>query len=238
MKVLKYLLIFGIQSCISQTLVADYIYQNKSTIPINKHEQTIEIINLEAINTVNFSLIHSNNKSIFYSSDNTSFIKEEYQDQLGVKKNLDKFLVSNFTSVIYKDFENNMFLNREYISQKPYIIEDTLIDYDWDITDKEKEILGMKCYLAKTKDIYGYDISAWFTLNLPITNGPSIYHKLPGLIIEVHSDYFNFLLKDLKIIDSITSIVFEEEGTAINQEDFLNLYNDIYKKMKIKATGF
>ena len=36
-------------------------------------------------------------------------------------------------------------------------------------------------------------ITAWYTLDIPVNNGPSRYHGLPGLILEVNDGSDNYL---------------------------------------------
>lgn len=69
----------------------------------------------------------------------------------------------------------------------------------WKIEDESKVINGYNCQKAITK--YGKkDITAWFTTEIPISEGPYTFKGLPGLVVEAYDnkDYFHFKLSGLK----------------------------------------
>lgn len=76
---------------------------------------------------------------------------------------------------------------------------DTLDFIKWDLTHVTKDILGYKCQKAigVYKDIY---FTAWFTMDIPIMDGPWRFCDLPGLILEVISEDEEIHIKAEKII--------------------------------------
>lgn len=54
----------------------------------------------------------------------------------------------------------------------------------WTIGENTKNILGYDCTEATT-DYHGRTWTAWFTPDIPISDGPWKFHGLPGLILEV-----------------------------------------------------
>ncbi|WP_378105033.1 GLPGLI family protein [Chryseobacterium sp. sg2396] len=57
---------------------------------------------------------------------------------------------------------------------------------NWQLMDEIKEIQGMKCQLAKVKT--EHDIFyAWYTAEIPFSEGPFRFKGLPGLILEVYN---------------------------------------------------
>ncbi|MBA3987226.1 MAG: GLPGLI family protein, partial [Flavobacteriales bacterium] len=187
----KFLILFtfmGSTICFSQTIIVDYVFNSKylvekDSIWSGKSEESIlSKLNFKLLNSIKYQLIHSDNKSIFLSTVSSSvFVDLEKDDTI----DLNDFKISNFTSVTYKDFSLNKTLQREYLLDKPFIIDDSLNYYKWKFLNEEKYINGIKCKLAKSKDVFGTTIFAWFTTDFPIPNGPSIYHGLPGLIIQI-----------------------------------------------------
>lgn len=53
----------------------------------------------------------------------------------------------------------------------------------WEICDSSKNILGYDCIMAST-DYHGRHWNVWFTLDIPIQDGPWKLSGLPGLILE------------------------------------------------------
>ena len=107
----------------------------------------------------------------------------------------------------YKDFNN-----KKVISISPAMPPDTKIQYemmtiqDWVLTGEQVEtICGFKCKNAKSKK---GDISAWYTTEIKVGEGPEKYSGLPGLILKIETDNgkktiiaqkVNFLQKNIKI---------------------------------------
>ncbi|WP_173074889.1 GLPGLI family protein [Tenuifilum thalassicum] len=64
------------------------------------------------------------------------------------------------------------------------IVED--INLSWNIcSDADSVINGYKCKKATTH-YAGRDYIAWFTLDIPISDGPYKFSGLPGLIVSIH----------------------------------------------------
>ncbi len=75
-------------------------------------------------------------------------------------------------------------------------IEEDIPTINWNITQETKEIMGLSCQKA-TADFKGRFYSAWFSSQLPYSNGPWKLGGLPGLIIEAYDEkkevIFNFV---------------------------------------------
>ncbi|WES97383.1 GLPGLI family protein [Chryseobacterium arthrosphaerae] len=70
---------------------------------------------------------------------------------------------------------------------------------NWQIENIRKKINGFDCQKAVT--MYGRKkITAWFTSEIPISEGPYTFKGLPGLVLEAYDDkeYFHFKLSGLK----------------------------------------
>lgn len=63
-----------------------------------------------------------------------------------------------------------------------YTTEELLPEWNWQIHDTTKSVLGYECQMA-TATFHGREWTAWFTPEIPITNGPWKLGGLPGLIL-------------------------------------------------------
>ena len=81
---------------------------------------------------------------------------------------------------------------------KMYSYEDKLPSLKWDITSKNKEILGHTCQQATTT-LWGRTWNVWFTLDIPTAEGPWLLCGLPGLILEAADSEGIFRFKAIEL---------------------------------------
>lgn len=89
---------------------------------------------------------------------------------------------------VYKDLKKKRMLvtTRVYQPyQDVYVYEEELPKQSWMLTSESKSIYGYKCQKATTRYL-GRDYEAWYTLEIPISNGPWKLGGLPGMILEAY----------------------------------------------------
>ncbi|MBW1299089.1 GLPGLI family protein [Aquimarina litoralis] len=112
----------------------------------------------------------------------------------------------------YKNIKTNELVQKQEFYGKNFLVKDKLQSIEWKMGAETKQIGGYTCYKATanipTADLTWYDFSwselraannkenseevnmtevtAWYTLNIPVSSGPSEYWGLPGLILEVN----------------------------------------------------
>lgn len=69
-------------------------------------------------------------------------------------------------------------------SDEPVYYTEPFAEMQWELADSTKTILGYECFKAET-DYHGRHWTAWFTPEIPISDGPWKFHGTPGLILEV-----------------------------------------------------
>ncbi|MDE5809668.1 MAG: GLPGLI family protein [Muribaculaceae bacterium] len=90
-----------------------------------------------------------------------------------------------YWSYIYKDFQDSICKEYEYFGLERRKYTEDLETPEWTITDSVKTIIGYECFKAIT-DFRGRRWIAWFTPEIPISDGPWKLHGLPGLILEAY----------------------------------------------------
>lgn len=76
---------------------------------------------------------------------------------------------------------NKKTLKHEWIMNQTFYSEGEVGNIDWELTNEERNIDGLKCKKALAAN-YPM-LTVWYTKELPISNGPSIYQGLPGLVV-------------------------------------------------------
>jgi GLPGLI family protein len=152
------------------------------------------------------------------------------------------------TTKIYKDLKEQRSFKVGEILGKQFLIIDAMQIYDWKLTDDSKKIGAYTSYKAtftpeltqEEKEIIeekkanpgsgglfelisddNPTITVWYTPEIPISNGPGIYHGLPGLILEVNERDTILLCTKIEINpEEKLKLKKPKSGKEISQKDF------------------
>ena len=171
-------------------------------------------------------LIANELQAIYY--ENSS--EEEATTNLGPSSqgNVVVYIPNTKKNEFYKTIESSLIYYNEYIPHKDsaYQVYDSIPDFNWEITDETKTILGFICKKATAK-FRGSNISAYFTEEIPIPFGPWKFDGLPGLILKVVSNDYT----DISWV--ATSIQYPyEKGFDFNWDE--SKYNLSLKEFKFE----
>jgi GLPGLI family protein len=155
---------------------------------------------------------------------------------------------SGDSDVLYKNTKDAYFLNQNELLSKQFLINDTLEQPAWTFEKETKNIGNYTCFKATYKRMVleqrmgppsdeetetpevEQTVTAWYTLQIPIKQGPSMYYGLPGLILEVSAGNESILCSRIVLNpkDGIT-ISKPEKGRKVNQKEYDAIME---KKMK------
>ncbi|MEN2435780.1 GLPGLI family protein [Weeksellaceae bacterium A-14] len=131
---------------------------------------------------------------------------------------------------VYKNFEENKILKYVFvplISNGVYTIP-IIEKLNWKISEERNIMQTYNCQKATTE--YGGRIwEAWFTNEIPIQDGPYIFHGLPGLIVEINditNDYIFQLIQIRKF--EWEKLYIAKPQSMITWEKFQKLQKDFY----------
>ena len=102
------------------------------------------------------------------------------------RKNGDSSAVPSYKGQLYvfkslKDMITTVYDKYGLVEQGVY--EEPFIELNWTVEDSTKTILGYECIMAET-DYHGRHWIAWFSPEIPLSDGPWKLCGLPGLILE------------------------------------------------------
>jgi len=92
-----------------------------------------------------------------------------------------------FQSDLFKDYKKNEIRVRDNINIHSMVYKDELKPQDWKILSDTTTILGYHCQKAQCH-WRGRDWEAWFTPEIPLSEGPWKFYGLPGLITKLHDE--------------------------------------------------
>jgi GLPGLI family protein len=131
---------------------------------------------------------------------------------------------TKFDYYIYKGVpEGKLSFTQKIVKDKIKYIED-LNQFQWEILPETKEVLGYQVQKATTS-FSGRDYIAWFTPEIPITDGPYKFNGLPGLILEISDDqnYYSFRLKDFEILQEPVRLEYDpKEHITTTKKKYLH----------------
>lgn len=87
----------------------------------------------------------------------------------------------------FKDIQSKILVSREFILNKPFILQEGIEDINWAIGNEQKKIGNLLCQKA-TCFYKGRNFIAWFSKEIPVSAGPWKLWGLPGLIVEAYDE--------------------------------------------------
>lgn len=198
----------------SQNLTLIYELRYKSNL--NKDEYKVENYYLDIMDKKSIFRLEKNRKSDSLTA-KTGFglgFKINYNDQFDVIKNDENNAVHK---IIFSPLFRDVY----------FITPDKL---EWKILLEKMKIGVYDCQKAEV-DYGGRTWTAWFTTKIPISDGPYIFNKLPGMIIKISDENseFNFDLISIKINDW-ANLYETKKGREINWETYKNLQLNYYNQ--------
>lgn len=146
-------------------------------------------------------------------------LQDSFSKQEPSSNQLNELLAANrnkkLQAKIYKNYPENEVTTQSSFFGYFYQYEENKLELNWRIRLEEQVILGYVCRKATTS-FRGRNYVAWYTEEIPISNGPHLFGGLPGLI--------------LKIEDSVKDYVFV--ATSIDkkeQEIYITTESEIIK---------
>lgn len=161
------------------------------------------------------------------------------------------------TDLLYKNVKENKYAKQTDIMGKNFLIKDEIKKIDWELSDETKNIGMYTCYKAtysrevEQKDFSSFNsvepeekvakkmktiiTTAWYTPQIPISNGPREFGGLPGLILELRQDKLTIVCSEVVLNPSKKVEIKEpKKGKVISQSKFNEIREKKSKEMMEK----
>lgn len=187
---------------------------------------------------------------------NTSTYKEKAKlDAPNPKARVGGAMVMSFGSgagsTLYKNLSEKRYVNETELLSKRFLIKDSLTNYDWKLTSETKNIGQYTCYKATfTREVENINMTfvdgeskeekktetvvttAWYTPQVPVSNGPANWQGLPGLILEINDGKSLIVCTEI-ILNKNNSIQIEEpqKGKVVDQETYEKISREKTREM-------
>jgi GLPGLI family protein len=155
--------------------------------------------------------------------------------------------------VLYKNTKGKRYTDQKDTMGKIFLVKDELQPINWKLESDSKFIGEYQCYKAtytkmvekseifsnsgstnkeekdeeKAPEFEEQTVTAWYTPQIPVSNGPAMYQGLPGLILEVHDGKLTIMCSKI-VLNTEDKVSIEEpsKGKEVNQ----TTYDDIMDK--------
>ncbi|WP_178985879.1 GLPGLI family protein [Winogradskyella helgolandensis] len=160
---------------------------------------------------------------------------------------------SSGSDVFYKNVKHKTYVDQKETMGKNFLIKDSISAIEWQLESDTKHIGEYMCFKAtytkqvpkvnmnfssissidddneeeKEPEMEERIITAWYTPQIPVSNGPAKYQGLPGLILEIHDGKLTVICSKI-VINPEEKIEIEEptKGKEVSQLE----YDDIMEK--------
>jgi len=208
---LTFLITLLLGSCMySQNMkgIATYMSQRKfdiqldSTVSDGMRDQITAMLKKQS--QKEFKLTFTDNESLYKEEiplDNTSTVSGG-----GMQFTV---MTSGGDDELYKNLSENRYASQVELFGKQFLVKDALEKQEWKLVNETKNIGQYTCFKATNtttrtvmvsettkegeegsgdtrKEEEEIVITAWYTPQIPISNGPANYNGLPGLILEIN----------------------------------------------------
>ena len=158
------------------------------------------------------------------------------------------------SGTLFKNIKDQLFTNQQETFGKQFIIKDQLQPIEWELHGETKNIGDYTCYKATyskqieassvmtfsssddedkdedskvSSEMKTITVTAWYTPQIPVSNGPESYQGLPGLILEINDGDLTILCSKITINpDKKIEISEPKKGKQVSQME----YDEIMKK--------
>lgn len=157
-------------------------------------------------------------------------------------------------NILYTNFETNKTVEQVDFLNELYIVDDSIEKFEWKITPETITYLNHKCFKATAikvrnssavvitngkienkKVLDTINILAWYTLDFPVSAGPSKYQGgLPGLILELNINEGKQLFSAVEISDILNTAAIKEPNgkKRYTREEFEKKKEKVIKEMQ------
>ena len=122
----------------------------------------------------NYTLQFNNTESFYY-------LTKENPDN----KYINMIFKPTETNYVNQKHELGMVTNAASVFETNYLVNDSLVKYEWKITGEVRDIAGFECKKAVTKICDSVVVVAFYTDQIPLQAGPENFNGLPGMILAI-----------------------------------------------------
>jgi GLPGLI family protein len=136
-------------------------------------------------------------------------------------------------NMVYNDYTTGTTISQKPIFEETYLVQDSLLNIKWKITDDTRIIAGFECKKAIGILFDTVSVFAFYTDEIMVNGGPEGINGLPGMILGIgiprlHTTWFATSVKRLDVVD-VKSISPASKGRKTNRSAMIGSLNKAMK---------
>ncbi|WP_179020987.1 GLPGLI family protein [Winogradskyella forsetii] len=162
------------------------------------------------------------------------------------------------SDIFYKNVQTHNYIDQKETMGKKFLIKDSISNIEWQLQSETKHIGDYLCFKAtyikqvpkinlnfnsnsnqeeeeeneKEPEMEERTVTAWYTPQIPVSNGPAKYQGLPGLILEIHDGKLTIICSKI-VINPEDKIEIEAptKGKEVSQKEYDEIMEKKAKEM-------
>ena len=182
-------------------------------------ESASEFILLKKGNDVLYrNVVEGGQEDIHYASGDGNEVQMDFRIQMP-------------ENILYTNLAEGQFTEQTDFLGKKFLIQGPVKKQAWKLTGKSKKVLDYACQEAILQDS-SQQVVAWFAPTIPWQIGPSKYHGLPGLILELHAGEDRVIRAEEVSFDPVESAIeVPSKGKKVSPEEFEKIQDEKLKEI-------
>lgn len=254
-KIIQYLIIVLLVFATTIINAQDYqgkaYYQTKRNFSVKLDSTQIPDAQQEAIQAM-LKKQFEKTYVLSFNKESSIYKEEKSLDTPKPEQSGFSIVIAGNDNTLFKNTKEKTYVDAQESFGKRFLIKDEIKDIDWKLEKDTKKIGNYLCFKAtSSRMVPDYDefgkkkekereliITAWYTPEIPINNGPVMYQGLPGLILELHEDKMHYVCNKI-VLNSKEKIeiVAPDKGKEVTQEEFNAIMEKKQKEMMDNFKG-
>lgn len=169
-----------------------------------------------------------------------------------------RMMIAGGNDVTYTNFSTGRMVEQREFGARNYIVADSIPKLNWKLTGETRTVLNYPCQQAlaqrigkrmsttmengqlKNQEVADtMNITAWFTLAIPVPAGPEYQGQLPGLIlaVDVNNGRVVYQAVELSPKADLKDIKEPSKGKKVTSEEFAKEREKVMKEMQRNGGG-
>lgn len=160
----------------------------------------------------------------------------------------------------YKNLQTKVSLTELELFGKLFLMKEELPNLQWKMTGETKQIGEYTCFKAMATQTWedfdmstlrntdnnekeaeeaseetakATEVTAWYTMQIPVSQGPGNYWGLPGLILEVNTEKTTILCSKITLNpEQKETIKAPSKGKEVSREEYIDIAKEKFQEMR------